>query len=76
MTKKKKFITNTLIYFSDIIIGIFSNLLVESIVMKKIVIRCLINFTGVDPFLNDNIGYCLYRDLDFKDVLNKTMQNV
>ena len=68
--------TNTLIYFSDIIIGIFSNLLVESMVMKKTVIRSLINFTGVDPFINDNIGYCLYRDVDFDHVLNKTMQNV
>jgi hypothetical protein len=65
--------TNSLIYFSDIIVGMFSNLLVEAIIMKKKVIRCLINYKGEDPFMNDNIGYCIRRELDFKDILNKLL---
>lgn len=68
--------TNDLIYYSDLVIGIFSNLLVESVIMKKNVIRCLIGFKGLDPFLNDSVGECIYDDLVLKDVLIKNIKNV
>ena len=48
--------TNNLIYFSDIIIGIFSNILLEANVFDKKVIRYHPNGFKNDPFLNKKIG--------------------
>lgn len=48
--------TNNLIYFSDIIIGFFSNILLEANVFDKKVIRYHPNGFKNDPFLNKKIG--------------------
>lgn len=46
----------SLIYFSDIIIGFFSNLLIEATAFKKQVIRFHSSGFKNDPFLGRNIG--------------------
>jgi CDP-glycerol glycerophosphotransferase (TagB/SpsB family) len=48
--------TNILIYFSDIIIGFFSNILLEASVFDKKIIRYHPNGFKNDPFLNKKIG--------------------
>ena len=65
--------TNTLIFFSDIVLGMFSNILVESLVMNKKVIRCLVNYNGIDPFSNDHIGKCLTNEVDLFKELKKEL---
>jgi hypothetical protein len=48
--------TNLSIYFSDIVIGFFSSLLIEANVMNKPIIRFLENELKFDPFLCLNVG--------------------
>ena len=48
--------TNSLIYYSDVIIGFFSNFLIEADLMHKPVLRYLIEGVKKDPFLDMNIG--------------------
>lgn len=52
--------TNTLLYHSDIIIGMFSNILVESAVMRKQIIRCLKGLIIEDPFGDTNVGNVVF----------------
>ena len=54
--------TNTLLYYSDIVIGMFSNILKEALIMKKRVIRCMIGFKEKDPFENGGVGEVAYED--------------
>ncbi len=47
---------NSLLFYSDMVIGIFSSILIESVVMNKKVLRCLIGYTNTDPLESNNIG--------------------
>lgn len=47
---------NTLLYYSDVVIGIFSNILLESRILGKSVIRILSNIIYPDPFEKLNVG--------------------
>jgi hypothetical protein len=47
---------NTLIYYSDLIIGFFSNFLIEADLMNKRVIRFLLTKSNNDPLDGKNIG--------------------
>ena len=51
---------NTLLYYSDVVIGFFSNILIESRLMNKPVIRFLLNDKVQDPFHDKNIGIIAY----------------
>ena len=53
---------NSLIYYSELVSGFFSNSLVESNIMKKNVIRILIDLldTKLDPLMHLNIGSVAY----------------
>lgn len=48
--------TNSLIYYSDVIIGFFSNFLIEADLMHTPVLRYLIEGVKKDPFQDMNIG--------------------
>lgn len=48
--------TNSLLYFSDVVIGMFSNILIESLVLKKNVVRILIGLTAEDPLFDNKVG--------------------
>ena len=47
---------NTLIYHADVVIGIFSNILIEAAILETKVIRCLIGLKKEDPFSHFQIG--------------------
>jgi len=48
--------TNTLLFYADCVIGVFSSILIESQLLGTRVIRCLIGFTKPDPFAGQNVG--------------------
>ena len=48
--------TNTVLYYSDVVIGFFSSLLLESCVLNKKVIRFIPTPINNDPFENMNVG--------------------
>lgn len=51
---------NTLIYYADVVIGFFSNFLVEAKILNKPVLRFFINRKMKDPFEQTNIGKVVY----------------
>ncbi len=51
---------NTLIYYSDVVIGFFSNFLIEATILKKPVIRFFLNKEFKDPLALLNIGKVAY----------------
>ena len=55
-----------LLYFSDLVIGIFSNILVEALVLKKPVLRILNNISN-DPFEKVQIGKLCYNKSQLKN---------
>jgi hypothetical protein len=61
--------TNSLLYYSDLIIGIISNILIEGAIMHKKVLRCLIGFKNTDPLESNNIGTAVYNIDDLKNEL-------
>ncbi|WP_244147725.1 hypothetical protein [Leptospira yanagawae] len=52
--------TLTLLYYSSVIIGMFSNILIEGMILGANVIRCLIDLKSSDPFEGKNIGIPVY----------------
>lgn len=63
--------TNTLLYHADAIIGMFSNILIESSILHRQVIRCLIGLTGVDPLKDKGIGYVVNNQEELENLLKK-----
>jgi hypothetical protein len=51
---------NSLIYYADVVIGFFSNFLVEATILKKPVLRFFLNKEMSDPFEKMNIGRVVY----------------
>jgi len=60
---------NTILYHSDLVIGIFSNILIESAIMNKKVLRCLIRFNCTDPLESNNVGLVVHNSKELSDVL-------
>lgn len=52
----EKIDTNTIIYFSDIVIGFFSSLLIEASILGKPVLRYFYKQPKYDPFMDLNVG--------------------
>ena len=48
--------TNNLIYFSDLVIGMYSSLLVEANIFEKKILRHIPNYETKDPLIHLNIG--------------------
>ena len=69
---------NTLLYHSDIIIGMCSSILIEANVLKvgKKIIRCLFNSKVHDPLLALNIGQVAYSNVEFKNYLESAIHEV
>ena len=61
--------TKLLIYYSDLIIGIFSNFLVEASVLKKNIIR-VIEDLKEDPLSNNDIGIVCKNSFELDKALN------
>lgn len=57
--------TNTLLYYADMVIGMFSNILIESLLLGTPVIRYLNGLKKTDPFAERSIGQVV----DLKDEL-------
>ena len=53
---------NTLIFYSDTVIGFFSSFLIEASIMDKSVVRLLPRDVMNDPFANKSIGRIAYPD--------------
>jgi hypothetical protein len=51
---------NSLIYYADVVLGFFSNFLVEATILKKPVLRFFLNKEMSDPFEKMNIGKVVY----------------
>ncbi len=51
---------NTLIYYADVVIGFFSNFLIEATIMKKPIIRFFPNEISNDPLSHLDIGKIVY----------------
>jgi hypothetical protein len=62
--------TNTLLYHSDVIFGMFSNILIESLVMKKRVIRYMVGLKKEDPFAERGVGEVAYSNQELKKIIS------
>jgi hypothetical protein len=62
---------NTLLYHADVVVGIFSNILIESAILETKVIRCLIGLKKEDPFSHFQIGEVANSELELAFLLNK-----
>lgn len=51
---------NSLIYYADVVLGFFSNFLVEATILNKPVLRFFLNNKMSDPFEKMNIGKVVY----------------
>lgn len=65
--------TNTLLYYADLVIGMFSNILVEASILGTEIIRCLIGFKQPDP-LSGFKTECIIRDKD--DFISKLKRTI
>ena len=63
--------TNTLLYHADVVVGIFSNILIEATILETKVIRCLIGLNKEDPFSHFQIGEVAKSELELALLLNK-----
>jgi hypothetical protein len=63
--------TNILIYHSNIVIGFFSNFLIEASLFKKIVIRFLPELKVADPLSDSQIGTLIYNTEELEKSLTK-----
>ena len=59
---------NTLIYYSDVVIGFFSNFLIEATIMRKPVIRFFPKEISNDPFSHLAIGKIAYPSTVIKEL--------
>ncbi|EMJ86818.1 CDP-glycerol glycerophosphotransferase family protein [Leptospira meyeri] len=64
-----QFHTLTLLYYSNIIVGMFSNILIEGNILGAKVIRCLIDLKCDDPFEGKNVGEPAYELNQMKDLI-------
>jgi CDP-glycerol glycerophosphotransferase (TagB/SpsB family) len=62
--------TNTLLYFSDIVIGMFSSILIEAMIMKKRVIRYMVGFNKEDPFASRVVGEVAYNYKELEQIFS------
>ena len=53
---------NTLLYYADVVVGFYSNFLIEATILKKPVIRFFLNTEMDDPLASMNIGTIAYPD--------------
>lgn len=63
--------TNQCIYFSDIVIGFFSSLLIEADIMDKVIFRFLEKKLQEDPFLGLNLGVITNSNNLIEDILKQ-----
>ena len=64
---------NTLMIYSDVVVGIFSNALVEASVLQKPVIRILNKLKVNDPLEDLDIGTVVKSDSELKSAFNKLL---
>ena len=62
--------TNTLLYYSDVVFGMFSNILIESLVMNKRVIRYMVGLKKEDPFAERGVGEVAYSNQELKKIFS------
>lgn len=65
--------TNTLLYYADIVIGVFSNILVESSIFNKNIIRILIDLKSEDALAGNNIGRIVRTEHELEDELRQLL---
>ena len=63
--------TNTVIFYSDLVIGIFSNALIEASIFKKTIFRILKGLKINDPLEFMNIGTCVFSEEELLTNLNQ-----
>lgn len=68
----EKIDTKVLIHISNIVVGIFSNFLIEAKIMKKNIVRVTQNLNE-DPLLNKNIGIVCKNELELDNTFNKLL---
>ena len=64
---------NSIIYYSDIIIGTYSSLLVEATFLKKMIIRYIPNPENEDWLLNLNVGQTCHKIKDLADSIRSSL---
>jgi hypothetical protein len=64
---------NTLIYYSECVVGYFSNSLIEAKIFDKKILRLLIELKekNIDPLENKNIGKKIYSELELSNELKE-----
>lgn len=62
---------NTLIYYSDLVVGIFSNALVEASFFHKPIFRILKGLTIADPLASMSVGKSVYSEEELANELKK-----
>ncbi|MGE8720198.1 CDP-glycerol glycerophosphotransferase family protein [Leptospira terpstrae] len=67
--------TLTLLYYSNVLIGMFSNILIEGSILGTSVIRCLIGLKGKDPFEGKQIGEAAFELNQLKALILKNLKD-
>jgi predicted glycosyltransferase len=62
---------NTLLYHADVVIGIFSNILIEAAILETMVIRCLIGLKKEDPFSHLQVGKVVNSESELTTLVTK-----
>ena len=62
-----------LIFHSKLVIGMFSNILLEANFLKVPIVRCLFHFKAVDPFADKKIGTTLYSETELNNYLTSIL---
>jgi hypothetical protein len=71
----RDFDLNQLIFYSEVVVGYFSNSLIEAAIMDKKVIRILIDLIDIklDPFYNKKVGVKICKRKSLVTALNKIL---
>lgn len=64
------FHTNTLLYYSDLVIGMFSNILIESSILGRNTIRHLNNLKETDPLHENNLGIITHSNFELEKAIS------
>ncbi len=66
---------NHLIYYADVVVSMFSNILVEAQILNKEIIRYMVGYKGLDPFEGQFLEQTFHSDYQFAQklflILNK-----
>jgi hypothetical protein len=65
---------NSLLHYADVVVGIFSNILIEAQLLNTFVIRSLIGLSQPDPFAELEIGHVAYSEQELESFIKQGLE--